>query len=351
MSSYIIAGVGTVSCFDPKTGALILNSNTLQEESLSLSATPEEIRGGLSNPVLGRYFHDSMLECTLTDAMISLEHIALNAGGDIQAGTDVLTQEQVVVGAGGVVSVANTPVAFLGSTYGWVRPADGATWQTITFTGTQATTTLAEGTVACVKYAKADIGSEFFTVPSSIIPATVSLVCTYPVFAGGASAEISAKSQLGEMQVYIPRFQFSGSYDMSLTASGAATSNLSGQALATNAGASCSDMGAYGEIKLVLYDKIWYEELTNMYVDGAEKEMAVGDEATLAVYGVYGQTVGFIPNDKLIFASDDACATVDETGKITAVSTGTAHIEVKPKQESGASEPPAVSAYCEVTIA
>lgn len=43
MSSYIIAGVGVATAFDPKTGAIILNSTTLQEESVSLSATAEVI--------------------------------------------------------------------------------------------------------------------------------------------------------------------------------------------------------------------------------------------------------------------------------------------------------------------
>lgn len=292
-----------------------------------------------------------MLEATLTDAMFDLSYLALNAGGEIATNNDAIADEQVVVGAGGTVTVSGIPVAFGGAMYGWVKPADGGNWETVTFTGQTATSSLAEGTVACVKYNSNDVAMEYFTVPSSIIPSTVHMVMTYPLFGGGASAEVSAKSQLGQLILDIPRFQFSGSFDMSLTSSGAATSNLSGQALATQQGSSCSDMGAYGTIKIKLFDKIWYEELTNMYVDGAEKEMAVGDEATLAVYGVYGQTVGFVPNDKLIFASDDACATVDETGKITAVSAGTAHIEVKPKQESGASEPPAVSAYCEVTIA
>lgn len=54
MSNYIVAGVGVATAYE--TGAnpkLILTSNTLQEESLSLQTTAEDIRGGLSNPMLG----------------------------------------------------------------------------------------------------------------------------------------------------------------------------------------------------------------------------------------------------------------------------------------------------------
>lgn len=54
MSKYIIAGVGVATAYETGSNPkLILNSNTLQEESLSLSVTGEEIRGGLSNPILG----------------------------------------------------------------------------------------------------------------------------------------------------------------------------------------------------------------------------------------------------------------------------------------------------------
>ena len=48
MSKYIIAGVGVATAYETSSNPkLILNSNTLQEESLSLSVTAEDIRGNL----------------------------------------------------------------------------------------------------------------------------------------------------------------------------------------------------------------------------------------------------------------------------------------------------------------
>lgn len=355
MSNYVIAGVGVATAFTlGATPQLILTSSTLQEESLSLSVTAEDIRGGMSNALISRYFHDSLLESTMTDAMFDLNYIALNAGGTIKTNNDSIVTEQVTVGAGGAITVEGTPAVFGGATYGWVSKVGAKQWETIQFTGKTATTALAEGEVACVRYNSNDVAMKYFTVPSSIIPSTVHMIMTYPLFAGGTSEDVSSKTQVGELIVDIPRFQFAGTFDMSLTSSGAATSNLSGQALASYSGTSCDDMGMYADMKLKLYDATWYDDLVNMYIDDAESEMAIGDTKTLAVYGVYsGGATGRISNSLLTFASDDASVTVDNTtnkGQCTGASAGTAHIEVKPTPITGKSEPRDVAAYAEITV-
>ena len=295
------------------------------------------------------------LESTLTDALFDLNYIALNAGGTIQTNNDAIVTEQVTVGTNGAITVNGTPVAFGDNVYGWVSKVGKESWETVTFEGKEATTSLSKGDIACVKFNSNDVAMEYFTVPSSIIPSIVHMVMTYPLFAGGATDDISSKTQVGELIVDIPRFQFAGTFDMSLTSSGAATSNLSGQALATSAGTSCDDMGQYGTIKLKLYDKVWYEELKAMYIEGADFELEQGANKTLTIYGVYKNgSVGFIPNNLLTFSSDNAAVTVDNTtnkGKCTGASTGTAHVEVVPTAISGATVPANVAAIAEITVA
>ena len=72
---------------------------------------------------------------------------------------------------------------------------------------------------------------------------------TYPLFAAGSDTQsLSTSSQVGELIVDIPRFQFAGNVELSLSSSGAATSNLSGSALASYTTNNCNDMGTYGTI-------------------------------------------------------------------------------------------------------
>lgn len=285
--------------------------------------------------------------------MFDLSYIALNAGGTIQANNNSIVTEQVTVGAGGVITVSETPVVFGDNIYGWVSEAGKNEYQTVIFSGNTATTSLPEGTIACVKYNKNNTAMKYFTVSSSVIPSIVHMIMTYPLFAGGTTDDISSKTQVGELIVDIPRFQFSGGFDLSLTSSGAATSNLSGQALATQAGTSCEDMSQYGTIKLNLFDSVWYDGLEAMFIEDAESELGIGDSKTLAVYGVYkGGVVGFIPNSLLTFSSSaTAKVTVGaNTGVVNGVAAGESTIEAKPTAISGSPVPAGVAAYADITV-
>lgn len=55
MDKYILAGVGTIEAFTQSSTSptRIFTSQTLQESGLTTSVTAEDIRGGLSNPLLG----------------------------------------------------------------------------------------------------------------------------------------------------------------------------------------------------------------------------------------------------------------------------------------------------------
>ena len=49
--------------------------------------------------ILGKYFHDTAMELTLTDALFSLEYLAINVGGTITASSNVFTTEQITTSA------------------------------------------------------------------------------------------------------------------------------------------------------------------------------------------------------------------------------------------------------------
>jgi hypothetical protein len=332
MSNYILAGVGTIEAFTQSSTqpTKIFTSKTLQESGISISVTAEDIRGGLSNPLLGRYFHDSILEANITDALFNLQYLALNVGGEVVIGGSSLVTETVTAGSG-TLTVQGTPVAFgAAGTVGWYTPAGQEDWAPLTFEGKVATATVTSGTDYCVRYNANDAGIQEFVVPSAIIPSEVHLVMTYPLFAGGTSPEaISTSSQVGELIVDIPRFQFAGNVELSLTSSGAATSNLSGSALASYTTANCNDMGTYGTVKQKIYGGNWYDDLTTIAVDGGNFSIANGATKKLKVIGIFKNGTGVLDNSKLTFTSSaSSTASVANTGVVTGAATGSANITI-----------------------
>lgn len=63
--NHFLAGVGRALLF--KGNDLIGVARTLTESTFDFAITAENVRGGLGNGLLGRYFHDSTLTATLTD--------------------------------------------------------------------------------------------------------------------------------------------------------------------------------------------------------------------------------------------------------------------------------------------
>ena len=333
MSNYILAGVGTIEAFTQSSTqpTKIFTSKTLQESGISISVTAEDIRGGLSNPLLGRYFHDSILEANITDALFNLQYLALNVGGQVVIGGSSLVTETVTAGSG-TLTVQGTPVAFgSAGTVGWYTLAGQEDWAPLTFSGKVATVAdVTEGGTYCVRYNANDSSIQEFVVPSAIIPSEVHLVMTYPLFAGGTSPEaISTSSQVGELIVDIPRFQFAGNVELSLTSSGAATSNLSGSALASYTTANCNDMGTYGTIKQKIYGGNWYDDLTTIAVDGGNFSIADGATKKLKVIGIFKNGTGVLDNSELTFTSSaSGTASVSNAGVVTGASAGSANITI-----------------------
>ena len=333
MSNYILAGVGTIEAFTQSSTQpiKIFTSKTLQESGISISVTAEDIRGGLSNPLLGRYFHDSILEANITDALFNLQYLALNVGGEVVVGGSSLVTE-TVVGGSGTLTVQGTPAAFGNAgTVGWYTIEGQEDWAPLTFSGKVATVDgVTSAHTYCVRYNATDAGIQEFTVPSAIIPSEVHLVMTYPLFAGGTNVEqISTSSQVGELIVDIPRFQFSGTAELSLTSSGAATSNLSGSALASYTTANCNDMGTYGKIKQKIYGGNWYDDLVAMAVQRGDFSLAVNATKTLKVIGIFKNGTGVLDNANLTFTSAaTATATVSTAGLVTGKAAGSTTITI-----------------------
>lgn len=339
MDKYILAGVGTIEGYTQSSTSpqLVFTSQTLQESGLTISVTAEDIRGGLSNPLLGRYFHDSVLEANITDALFDMNYLALNVGGQVTVGGDTLVTETVTVGTADQITVTGTPVKFGNAgTVGWYTEQGKDNWAPITFSGKTAEATVAKDTILCVRYNTQNDALKQFTVPSSVIPSELHVIMRYPLFSAGTSAaSLSTSSQVGELIIDIPRFQFAGNVELSLTSSGAATSNLSGSALASYTTANCEDMGQYAKVKENIFEANWYDDLEALAVDDADITLVNSGTTTLKVIGIYrnGGNIftGNIDNAKLTFTSADTdVATVGaHTGVVTAAASGTGSADIE----------------------
>ena len=333
---FILAGVGTIQLFNPSTGDLIVTSKTLTESGLSFTVTAEDVRGGVSNKILGKYFHDSGMTLKMTDSLFSLQYLALNVGGTIAVGGDVMTDEQVTTTVANQITVSETPKDFSSlGTIGWYSIAGADNWNKITFTGKVANvTSLPIGTTVCVKYMKEDATMEQFTVSSTFIPSQCRALLTLPLFKAGTdnTTSYTSSSKVGEVQVEIPNFILDGAQELSLTSSGVSTTALSGSALTTFDGTEgCNGDGYYGKLKQIVFNKDEFGDVQNIVIADSAIDLAATETQTLQVYAVYGAGVApkLIDNSKLTFASDTtATATVSTDGVVTAVAEGKAVITV-----------------------
>lgn len=336
---FVLASVGSVQLFDQSNGELIVTSKTLTDSGINFSVTAEDIRGGMANALISQYFHDSAMGLTLTDALFSLEYLALNVGGIIQAGADVLTIEEAVVTVNNEIEVKYEPQKFGGFGYiGWYSISGADVWKKVVFnpeTKKAVADGVKVGDKVCIKYTKQDASAEMFTVSSAFIPSQCYAILTLPLFKSGTEAQqFSNSSKVGEVQVEIPNFLLSGAIDLSLTSSGATTTSLSGNALATFTGSEgCeSTDGYYARLKQVIYNKDEFADVSAIVVSDSNIELGATDTQTLQVYAIYNgvKAPKLIENAKLTFTSSaQGVATVGaHTGVVTAVGNGNANIEV-----------------------
>lgn len=355
MQKYILAGVGTVLGFDKTANSnLIFNANTLTESSITTEVTSEDIRGGLSNPILGKYFHDSMMNCTITDALFNLQYLALNVGGDITIGGDSIVSETVTTSVANQITVTGTPIAFGNAgTVGWYTLAGQDVWSSITFTGSTATVSnLPEGTEVCVKYNAEDNSMSTFSVSSNIIPSEIHLQMIFPLFSAGQTS-FTSSYQVGSLIVDIPRFLLNGGFDLSLTSSGASTTALSGSALVSYETSSCNDMGKYGRIMQKITGATWHDGLDTIAVDNADIQLNTSGTQTLKLWGIYnhGENVSTQPLDNTLMTytvTPSNIATVSASGVVSAVESGTASIKIVATDTASTSNP--IEGYASVTV-
>ena len=211
MAQHFLAGVGRALIF--KGNDLIGVAKTLTESTFNFSITGEEIRGGQGNALWGKYFHDSNLNVTLTDAMFNLEYIAASLGVDISMGGLSVAEETQNIGASGsTVTLNNEAVAFDGTIIGWYKlPSQGddewsvanITGNTMTIPGAQANTTY------CVKYYYQNEDAKSIIIPTQYVPSELHVTIMNDLFSGTIGTQTDS-TKYGRIITDIPRLQMDG---------------------------------------------------------------------------------------------------------------------------------------------
>lgn len=327
-----LAGVGRALLFDGDN--LIGVAKTLTESTFNFSISSEDIRGGQGNALFGKYFHDSNLGITLTDAMFKLEYMAANLGVNIEQGGLSMYESPKsgeVVGQGGVITLANTPVAFNGSMIGWYKKPSDKNWNIATIAGQQMLVPSAQqGESYCIKYMYQNEDARQITIKTQYVPKVLHVVILSDLFSGEV-ADVGSATRYGRVITDIPSFQLDGNQDLNLTATSAATVSLTGNALGIESGDSCEEDPYYGTMTEEIFGSSWKDNVVALAIENAD-DLSVGD--TIIVYAVYGgaSASNRVANSNFTFAKESGTIVVDETGKITSGS-GTVSVTLKDKTE------------------
>lgn len=348
MSRQFLAGAATV---DMLVGdQLIATATTLLDSSITVGSTAEEVRGGPGAKLLGKYYHTSTFDINLTDVLFKLEYFAFQTGSAIQQIADVFTSEQVTLGDGGSGTITGTPAVYQSyGTIGWAAKPGSDAYQKITFTEKAFTVAGAkEGDIYCVKYIGTDNAARQITISSSFIPSEVTLVMTANLYRAGGRGEndVNNSSKIGVVQVLVPRFQFNGSMELSMTSTGVANSPIAGSAL-DNPSADCSDGGYYAIITEQLSGSSWYDNVFALAIEDSDIELATTTgTATLSVYALPLNGAAFKPpyEDLTFTSAANGTATVTQEGVVTGVAQGSTTVTVSIKNKAG------VEAIANITV-
>lgn len=338
MAKRVLAGVMPVDFYDPTDKSLICTTNTLTDEGLNTTVENDEIRGGSANQLISKYFYNSGLQLNCVDALFSLEYLALKTGATIEMGSDVQASETVEIAETNTIKPSKTPVAFPGTNLvvgSYKLPTEGSdAWKTINLAGGSAKVEgLKTGDKVCVKYFFKDASARQFKIPSDIIPSIVYAVARIPEFAAGSEGgDIAAKSRIGTLQVVIPQLLFDPNTELSVTSSGHATMNLTGDALVNYEG-SCDGEGYYAILSETTDGASEFDTARAIVVADSDIDLATNETAVMQVYAIYNGVTApaLIDNDKLTFTSLKTGVATVADGTVTAVAAGDTTIEVTVK--------------------
>ena len=334
MAEKFLANVGTALIF--RGNEFVGIGNFLTENTFSFSASPNEVRGGANNPLLGRWFSDSTLNVTITNATFKLEYLAWSLGTTIeQGGTSFYeSQDGEKVVTAGQIELKNKPAAFNGAMIGWYKKPAETGWSigAITETGSKYYLTVAgaqPNDVYCIKYPYMDENARMIAIPADFNPDELHVVLLNDLYNADLNTN-SAASKVGRLITDIPRLSLDPSQDLTLNATSSAPTQLTGTALRYTSGESCESTAVYGTMTEQVYGAKWQDSVVALAVENADMELGASETETAIVRVVYGGSVASQrkANSNFTFAKVSGNATVNNEGVVNSGASGESVISV-----------------------
>lgn len=334
MAEKFLANVGTALIF--RGNEFVGVGNFLTENTFSFSASPNEVRGGANNPLLGRWFSDSTLNVTITNATFKLEYLAWSLGTTIeQGGTSFYeSQDGEKVVTAGQIELKNKPAAFNGAMIGWYKKPADAGWSigAITETGSKYYLTVTGAQpddVYCIKYPYMDENARMIAIPADFNPDELHVVLLNDLYNADINTN-SAASKVGRLITDIPRLSLDPSQDLTLNATSSAPTQLTGTALRYTSSESCESTAVYGTMTEQIYGAKWQDSVVALAVENADMELGASETETAIVRVVYGGSVASQrkANRNFTFTKVSGNATVDNDGVVNSGASGESVISV-----------------------
>ncbi len=258
------------------------------DSSITIGISFEDLRAGMGNKLYGRYAHTSTFDLKLTDAMFSLEYLAMNTGSDVELGGDAMKDEKLTV-AEGKVTLSYKAVPMVGNTnvYAYVKKSGtDEGYQRYAVSGTGVNEVVLDESLnnseVCVRYMyHNDIASKI-TISANFIPKTLTCILEANLYNGG-SCDVETSTLAGKVIIKVPRFMLNGSQELSMSASGVSNTSIEGSALASGC-AGCEGDGVYAEIVQVLENKTAADMFASIVVEDKNQSAKAGDKIELNVY-------------------------------------------------------------------
>ena len=327
-----LAGVGNVTLMDGDD--IFVTADTLTDSSITMDLSLEEVRGGTGAKLLGRYAHSSSFSLTLTDALFNLEYLAASCGEELEKGGDVFMDESDVVtnGTGEITLRANAvPMRTGSAVYAYVVKAnalDKNKRTRVTVTEDNKVTGLEPNTAYCVRYMYTNASADKLVIPADFIPGTYYCFLTANLFSGDAT-NASTGTRVGQITIKVPRFMLNGTQELSMTATGAATTSIEGTALASG-GSGCEDQGIYAEIVQVLFDERWYTDAQGLVIEDSliEAEAASYTPTNPVVYAWYPNAKPKMISNTILAAQESDLASGEKSKLVFSITPGTTGLTI-----------------------
>ena len=261
MGKKYLASVAEVELFEKVDGALRLfaSAHTLTDSAMSFSNSMEEVRGGQGGKLYGRFGHTSGITLQMTDIIVNMNYFKALIGAEIVNGGNIsdlvdpvtvqFTDNTANLEAGDATPVAIGNLCGSGIVaWAYKSGCDGeGDIYPLTVAGKTLTAVdnIPDGTY-CVRYFAEKNAGTLAQINAMFKPMELYARVRIPEFAADASAA-NSDGIVGHLVFNFPRYQFDGSFDLSLSMTANATIALNGTVLAVPAD-NCSGKEYYGEI-------------------------------------------------------------------------------------------------------